>query len=70
MDRFFGTTMQKSMPGDPSGQNDTMWAMIVNAPDALAISALGGWDMTQRRHSFIEAWLHKFIECNPHVFRH
>lgn len=69
MDRIVGTTMQKPMLGDPSGLTDTMWDMIVNALGALAISALGWWYMKQRERSFIEAWIRKFIEHNPRLFR-
>lgn len=68
MDQIVGTNMQKLMLGDPSGLTDTMWDMIVNALGALAVSALGGWHMMQREHSFIEAWIRKFIERNPRLF--
>ena len=70
MDQIVGTNMQKPMLGDPSGLTDTMWDMIVNALGALAISALGGWYMKQREHSFIEVWIRKFIERNPGLFSH
>lgn len=69
MDQLAGTNMQKPMLGDPSGLTDTMWDMIVNALGALAISTLGGWHMARRGHSFIEVWIHKFIERNPRLFR-
>lgn len=69
MDQIVGTTMQKPMLDDPSGLTDTMWDMIVNALGALAISALGGWHMTQREQSFIEVWIRKFTERNPRLFR-
>lgn len=69
MDRIVGTTMQKPMLGDPSGLTDTMWDMIVNALGALAISGLGGWYMKRRERSFIEAWIRRFIERNPRLFR-
>ncbi len=69
MDRIVGTTMQKSMLGDPSGLTDTMWDMIVNALGALTISALGGWYMKRQERSFIEAWIRRFIERNPRLFR-
>jgi len=70
MDQIVGTTMQKPMLGDPSGLTDTMWDMIVNALGALTISALGGGYMKRRERSFIEAWIRKFIERNPRLFRH
>lgn len=69
MDQIAGTNMQKPMLGDPSGLTDTMWDMIVNALGALTISALGGWNMKRRERSFIEAWIRRFIERNPRLFR-
>ncbi len=69
MDQIVGTNMQKPMLGDPSGLTDTMWDMIVNALGALTISALGGWYMKRRERSFIEAWIRRFIERNPRLFR-
>ena len=69
MDQIVGTNMQKSMFGDPSGLTDTMWDMIVNALGAIFISALGWWYMVRRKQSFIEAWINKFIERNPRLFR-
>lgn len=69
MDRIAGTNMQKPMLGDRSGLTDTMWDMIVNALGALTISALGGWYMKRRERSFIEAWIRRFIERNPRLFR-
>ena len=70
MDQIVGTNMQKPMLGDPSGLTDTMWDMIVNALGALAISALGWWYTKRDERSFIEAWIRKFIERNPRLFRH
>ena len=70
MDQVVGTNMQKPMLGDSSGLTDTMWDMIVNALGALAISALGWWYMKRDERSFIEAWIRKFIERNPRLFRH
>lgn len=69
MDALAGTDMQKSMFSDPSGLTDTMWDMIVNALGALVISGLGWWYMRQSERSFIEAWIRKFIERNPRLFR-
>jgi hypothetical protein len=43
--------------------------MIVNALGALLISGLGWWYMRQAEHSFIEAWIRKFIQRNPRLFR-
>lgn len=69
MDQIVGTQMQKPMLGDPSGLTDTMWDMMVNALGALTISALGGWYMKRRERSFIEAWIRRFVERNPRLFR-
>ncbi|MCW9012796.1 MAG: hypothetical protein OQL06_03360 [Gammaproteobacteria bacterium] len=70
MDQIVGTNMQKPMLGDLSGLTDTMWDMIVNALGALTISVLGWWYMKRDERSFIEAWIRKFIERNPRLFRH
>jgi len=69
MDRFFGTTMQKPMLGDPSGLTDTMWDLVVDTIGALAISSLGWWYMKRNVRSFIEVWIRRFIERNPRLFR-
>ncbi len=69
MDRIVGTNMQKPMLGDPSGLTDTMWDMMGYALGAMTVSALGGCYMKRRQHSFIEAWIQRFIERNPRLFR-
>lgn len=69
MDSFFGLRMQKAMFSDPSGLTDTMWDMIVNSIGALVISAWGWWYMKLERRSFIDNWIHKFIDSNPKWFR-
>ncbi len=69
MDQLVGSNMQKPMFADPSGLTDTMWDMIVNTLGALVICALGWWYTMRRKQSFIEAWIRKFIERNPHLFR-
>jgi uncharacterized membrane protein YjdF len=69
MDQFFGMNMQKAMFDDPSGLTDTMWDLIVDTIGALAISLLGWWRMHRRQQSFIDAWIHKFIDRNPRLFR-
>jgi len=69
MDQIFATNMQKAMFGDPSGLTDTMWDMIVNALGAFIICTLGWWYTSHHQQSFIEAWIRKFIERNPHLFR-
>lgn len=68
MDQIFGTNMQKPMLGDDSGLTDTMWDLIVDVIGALIISLLGWWYLVQRKRSFIEVWIGKFISCNPHLF--
>jgi uncharacterized membrane protein YjdF len=69
MDSFFGMNMQKEMRGDPSGLTDTMWDMIVNTVGALVIALLGyGHLKTAGSHSFLERWIHAFIESNPRLF--
>jgi hypothetical protein len=69
MDLIFNTNMQKPMFVDPSGLTDTMWDLIVDALGALAISALGWWYMKRQKRSFIEAWIRRFVEHNPRLFR-
>lgn len=69
MDQLFGANMQKPMLGDPSGLTDTMWDLIVDTLGAFVISALGWRYMRRGEHSFLEAWIHKFIERNPRLFR-
>ena len=52
-----------------SGLKDTMWDLIVNCFGALTISILGwGYLRTEGDDSFLEKWVHKFIERNPHLF--
>lgn len=69
MDRLFGANMQKPMLGDPSGLTDTMWDLIVDTIGAFVISGFGWRYMRRGERSFIEAWIHKFIERNPRLFR-
>lgn len=68
-DQLFGTTMQKPMLHDPSGLTDTMWDLIVDTLGAAVISGFGWWHMRRNRRSFIERWIERFIEKNPHLFR-
>ncbi|NND00216.1 MAG: hypothetical protein HKN85_08545 [Gammaproteobacteria bacterium] len=68
MDTIFGANMQKAMLDDPSGLTDTMWDMIVNAIGAAIISTLGWWYSIRDRRSFIDIWIHKFIQRNPSWF--
>ena len=69
IDQVFGTTMQKPMRGDPSGLTDTMWDLIVDALGALVISTFGWWHMKRNQRSFVDAWINRFIDRNPRLFR-
>lgn len=69
MDQVFGLNMQKPMGGDPSGLSDTMWDLILDTLGALAISLFGWWHMRRPEESFLEAWIHKFVDRNPGLFR-
>lgn len=69
MDQSFGMNMQKPMRNDPSGLTDTMWDLIVDALGALIISLLGWHHLKSPKESFLEAWIHKFIESNPALFK-
>lgn len=64
MDQVFGMNMQKS------GIVDTMWDLIVDGLGALVISFLG-WVYLRRGNnkSFLERWIHSFIDKNPRLFR-
>ena len=63
MDQVFGMNMQKS------GLRDTMWDLIVNSAGALVISILGwGYLRKEGINSFLERWIHNFIEKNPRFF--
>jgi len=69
MDQTFGMNMQKPVPGDPSGLTDTMRDLIEDAIGALIISLLGWRHLKSPKESFLEAWIRKFIESNPRLFR-
>lgn len=69
MDQLFGLNMQKPMLGDPSGLTDTMWDLIVDTLGASFISLLSYVYMLKRKESFVDAWIHKFIQNNPRFFR-
>lgn len=70
MDQLLGMDMQKEMLGDPSGLTDTMWDLIVDSVGALVIAVLGfGYLRTRGSESFLEQWIHRFIEGNPDLFR-
>ncbi len=71
MDGFFGMNMQKEMLGDPSGLTDTMWDLIVDTLGGAIIAFLGyGYLKTSENQSFLERWIHSFIEKNPRFFKH
>lgn len=64
MDQTFGLNMQKS------GLVDTMWDLIVDTIGAVVISVMGyGYLRTMERDSFLERWIDRFIQTNPHLFR-
>jgi uncharacterized membrane protein YjdF len=66
MDQLFGMDMQRSRS---TGVVDTMWDMMVNFTGALIISILGYYyTRTESTDSFLEKWIHKFIERNPRLF--
>jgi len=66
MDQIFGMDMQRSKS---TGVVDTMWDMIVNFTGALIISIMGYYyTKTEGTNSFMEKWIHKFIERNPRLF--
>lgn len=68
MDRYFGTNMQPSTPGDPSGLTDTMHDLIVDTLGAAVVS-LAGWRYLARvRMSYVDNWARRFIERNPQLF--
>lgn len=63
MDQLFGLNMQKS------GLIDTMWDLIVDVIGAGIISILGwGYIKSRDSDSFLERWIHDFIEKNPRLF--
>ena len=69
MDQLFGMDMQKAMLGDPSGLTDTMWDLIVDTVGAAVIAVLGfGWLSRAGTDSFLERWIHAFVEANPRLF--
>ncbi|GAB4321081.1 MAG: hypothetical protein Kow0059_15600 [Candidatus Sumerlaeia bacterium] len=64
MDGFFGLNMQKS------GLRDTMWDLIVDAVGAFVVAAWGYVYLKRpQERSFIDRWITRFIEGNPHLFR-
>ncbi|MGI1679812.1 MAG: hypothetical protein K6L75_13810 [Cellvibrionaceae bacterium] len=68
-DQLLGANMQKPMLGDESGLTDTMYDLMVDTVGALVISILGWSYMIRQEVSFIEKWIRKFIQRNPHLFK-
>ena len=69
MDSFLGMDMQKAMLGDPSGLTDTMWDLVVDTLGAAVIAFLGyGYLRTAGSDSFLERWIDRFLDDNPHLF--
>ena len=63
IDQLFQTNMQKS------GIKDTMGDLIVDGIGAMFISVLGYFYLrTVGTDSFLERWIHHFIELNRHLF--
>lgn len=70
MDSLAGMNMQKPMFNDPSGLTDTMWDLIVDAIGALIISVMGyHYIKSGKNKSFLERWIHAFIQNNPRFFK-
>lgn len=70
MDQLFGLDMQKAMLNDPSGLTDTMWDLIVDSIGAFLVAVLGYFYLKKSHgESFIERWIHRFIQKNPHLFK-
>lgn len=63
MDGLLGLNMQKS------GLVDTMWDLIVDTLGAGAMAALGYLYMRVDETSWLEAWIRRFVEANPRLFR-
>ncbi|MGD8568275.1 MAG: hypothetical protein PVJ39_09320 [Gammaproteobacteria bacterium] len=71
IDQLFRTNMQKTMFNDPSGLTDTMWDLIVDNIGAMVIAVLGyGYLQAAGNRSFLERWIHTFIQRNPRLFKH
>ena len=61
MDQAFGLTMQKPIPGDPSGLSDTMRDLIVDTLGAGLVS-LAGWRYLKGRHRrYVDTWVGRMI---------
>ena len=48
------------------------WGIVLHGASGLllGIGVLGGSFMKAQEHSFIEAWIRKFSECNLRLFSH
>ncbi len=70
MDQVFGMNMQKAMLDDPSGLTDTMWDLIVDSIGAFLVALTGYFYLKKSGgESFIERWINRFIQKNPHLFK-
>ncbi|GAA4718040.1 hypothetical protein GCM10023325_13440 [Sphingomonas lutea] len=61
MDEFFGLTMQKPVPGDPSGLTDTMRDLLVDTLGAALISLWGWYYLTHRRPRYVDTWVGRML---------
>lgn len=59
MDSVFGLNMQRG------SLEDTMSDLIVDAAGALVVAVLGYQYLKGGAHSFLEDWLHRFVDANP-----
>ena len=64
MDELFGLTMQKPVPGDPSGLTDTMRDLIVDTLAAALISLWGWRYMKRRRRRHVDTWVSRLLRRN------
>jgi len=69
MDRTFGLTMQKPVPGDPSGLTDTMWDLIVDTIGAALVSLTGWRYIRTSRRRYVDTWVGRFIRRNRRLIR-
>ena len=61
MDELFDLTMQKPVPGDPSGLTDTMRDLIVDTLGAALISLWGWYYLTHRRPRYVDTWVGRLL---------
>jgi hypothetical protein len=68
MDKAGGLSMQKPVPGDPTGLTDTMTDLIIDTLAAAAVSLLGWRYMSRPRRDYLDSWGRRFIERHPQLF--